>query len=567
VIAAAGAVNFCLVVAALAQTVVPDPAAFQEHPHVREHSGRLLVRPRQPTDASAESTTRVETARARLEPWRVRTLQPMDIYVLQVPGDTTDLALATTLLATGDYEYAEPDWIVYPLGLEPSDPAFGNDWHLRKIEAPAAWSRTTGDGSVTIAFVDTGIDITHPDLAPLLVPGLNSASYVTQAQGGDVTDINGHGTGVAGAAAAMGNNGSGACGVGWNFPIMPIRASNSPSGGAFFSDVLYGAVWAAANGAKIVSVSFAGIESDSVESTASSIKNNYGGLLVWGAGNSATSLNFDRPNTTVVGSTDQNDALASDSNYGPAVDVVAPGVSVFVPSRGGGWTWVSGTSYSTPIASGVLALIWSANPSLTPDQAMTALYQSCDDLGAPGRDNTFGWGRVNAARALASVLPASRTDTDLYPATATSATLPMLLAQYYAVPSVTAPVSSWTAGPAGTVSDLNFTLAAGASFPGAPPTANLGAVFTGAITVPSSAPYTFTVQSSDSARLYIDDRLVVDNSGAHSVRWRAGSIGLFAGPHTVRCEYATASGPITLVVRVRGRGLTDAPVPASLLTH
>jgi subtilisin family serine protease len=546
----------------------PDFAErFRERPGVREHTGRLLVRPRQPSAGDAQGLALAARARARLDSSRLRVLQPMDIHEVSVPAGSTEAGFAGELLATGDYEYAEPDWMVFPLGIEPNDAGFNQEWHLRKIEAPAAWARTTGDASVTIAFVDTGVDVTHPDLAPLLVPGFNAASTLSQAQGGDVSDVNGHGTGVAGAGAAMGNNGAGCCGVGWSFPIMPVRASNSPSGGAYLGDILYGAAWAAANGARVVSVSYAGIDSSSVEPTAAAIKNSYGGLLVWGAGNSAQSLNFDRPNTTVVGSTDQNDALAGDSNFGPAIDVVAPGVGVYVPARGGGSAWVSGTSYSTPIASGVLALLWSANPALTPEEAMAALYQSCDDLGARGRDDRFGWGRVNAARALSRVLPPVRTDIELFPVTAPGAIAGGLTAQYFQVPSVTSPVSSWTLVASGLSPDLAYTLAPGGSFPGAPAPSNLGAVFQGAFAAPESAPYTFTLQADGSSRLYIDGRLVADNSGSHEVRARAGTIGLFAGRHLLRCEYATAAGPITLVMRVRGKGLPDAVAAPALFTH
>lgn len=492
----------------------------------------------------------------------------MDIHVVKVPEGSGEEAFARGLIATGDYQYVEPDWLVYPLGGTPCDPWFAQQWHLRKIEGPAAWSRWTGDGSITIAFVDTGVDLTHPDLAPLLVPGLNSASNLTQAQGGDVSDINGHGTNVAGAACAMGNNGFEVCGVGWSVPVMPIRATNSPSGGAFFSDIIYGAAWAAYSGARVVSVSYGGIESSSVEPTAEAITNNYGGLLVWGAGNSATSLNFDRPYTTVVGSTDQNDSLAGDSNFGPAIDVVAPGVGIYAPARGGGCAWCSGTSFSTPIASGVLALMWSASPSMTPIQAMNQFYQSCDDLGAPGRDNTFGWGRVNAARAVGSVLPALGSDVDLYPATVPQSRAPELIATYFRVGSVDSPVSSWTQiGGAARAADIAFRLGAGKTFHGAPPPVNLGAIFAGAISIPASGTYTFTAESIDGARVYVDGRLVADNSGAHADRWRAGSVGLTQGNHQFRCEYATANGPITLIVRMRGPGVTDQNVPRESFSH
>lgn len=528
---------------------------------MRERTGGLLARPKA-SDAATQ-----DRARRRLDPTRLRVIDPADVHIIQTPTGRTEQDLARELLATGDYEYVVPDWLVYPAGIEPNDTGYPNQWHLRKIEAPAAWSRTTGSGALTIAFVDTGVDLTHPDLAPLLVPGFNSASYLAQAQGGDVSDVNGHGTSVAGAGAAMGNNGTGCCGVGWSFPIMPVRASNSPSGSAFLSDVLSGVAWASAHGARVVSVSYAGVESPSVESVGASILSSYGSLLFWGAGNSATALNFDYPSVTVVGATTQSDALASDSNFGTAIDVVAPGVSMYLPARGGGWSWNSGTSFSTPVAAGVLTLLWSANPSLTPAQAMEALYQSVDDLGPPGRDTTFGWGRVNAARAVGRVLPPRAMDTDLRPARIVGARLPELRAHYYTAASPTDPVSSWTYEASTTVPMLSFTLPEGATFPGAPSASRVGAVFEGCLEAPNSGAYTFTLLSNDTARLYVDQELVIDNGGVHPACSRAGSIGLFAGPHAIRCEYATGSGPITLVLSVRAPGAAQQTVSDRWLTH
>src|SRR5262249_21974202 len=163
-------------------------------------------------------------------------------------------------------------------------------------------------------------------------------------------------------------------------------ASNWSSGSAFLSDVLWGATWAATHGARIISISYAGVDSPAAEATGQAIKDYYGGLLFWAAGNSNQELTFDWPRVVVVGSTD---VKAPDSNWGAAIDVVAPGANVYSTTRGGGYGWVSGTSYAAPVAAAVTALGWSLNPDLSPDQMLSRLSWSCNDLGDPGEDPVY----------------------------------------------------------------------------------------------------------------------------------------------------------------------------------
>jgi len=389
----------------------PAPPSFVEVPGLREFSGQLLVRPVQESAwisrgfSAAQANGASAAARRLLSRQALRVLPLTDIHVVALAPGETEAARCAELMSTGLYEFAEPDWIVYPARgpgeTRPDDPSQLAQWQNTRIKATNAWNGFTGDGSITCAFVDTGVDLTHPDLAPMLVPGFNSVTNLTQGAGGQVSDVNGHGTSVAGAAAAMGNNFSGGSGVCWTARIMPIRATNYASGSAFMSNILYGASWAAFNGAKVVSVSYAGIESPSVEPTGQVIMQSYGGLLIWAAGNTSSNLSgFDYPSITIVGSTDVNDALAWDTSYGRAIDVMAPGVNVYIPTLGGGYAFKSGTSFAAPIAAGVLALAWSAAPTMTPAQAMTALYQSCNPLEVVSEFNNTGWGRVNAQGAV-----------------------------------------------------------------------------------------------------------------------------------------------------------------------
>src|SRR5207237_949281 len=156
------------------------------------------------------------------------------------------------LMGTSAYQYVEPDWICYPQ-LTPNDPFFGSQWHHATIHSEKAWDVLTGSSSITIAITDTGVDHTHPDLMALLVPGYNAVDNLAETSGGQTNDVNGHGTHVAGDAAAAGNNGIGVSGVGWNFRIMPIRVSNVSGGGSSSSALSAGARWAADHGAKVIS--------------------------------------------------------------------------------------------------------------------------------------------------------------------------------------------------------------------------------------------------------------------------------------------------------------------------
>lgn len=561
----------------------PDPSTnipsrvSAELPGVRERSGRLLVRPLQesawiahglsPCDAAALT----RSARAQLDALRVGLIEAADIHVVAVPPDQSEESAGAALLATGWYEYAEPDWIVYPCDAYPDDPGNPQQWHLLRIDAPGAWDHTTGDGSVVCAFVDTGVDQAHPDLAPNLVLGYNAASHLSQAAGGVVSDINGHGTSVAGAAAAVGNNAEGGCGVGWDLRIMPVRASNYSSGAAYLSDVLYGAVWAAANGARVVSVSYAGVENVSVEATGAAIRQQYSGLLFWAAGNTGTYLNFHWDDAVVVGATDRNDVKSTESCWGRAIDVVAPGVGIYAPVRGGGYAFVDGTSYAAPLAAATAAMVWSAAPALSAEQVNSILGQTADDLGVPGRDDLYGEGRVNVRRAVESIMHGSTTEpgSRYLPAIHGELQAPGVRAAYYTLPSgpVIGPDQSTPPLAQTLVGSVDFRIGSGGRLPGCPLASWFVAVFDGVVIVPKTAIYTFTVETTESASLKIDGRRVVDNGGLHPDRTRAGSVGLEAGAHRLKLTTADFLGTPTIVLGIRGGGLGQHTIPEAVLGH
>lgn len=309
-----------------------------------------------------------------------------------------DAAVADSVRATGLFEYVIPDELCFPLET-PDDPLFPGQWHLPRIEAPAAWALATGSDAVIVAVVDGGVDLDHPDLQPRLVSGYNSVDRLAQVDGGLVSDVNGHGSAVAGAACATGDNSEGVAGVGWRMSIMPIRASNSGSGAAYLSDLLDGARWAVEHGARCVNVSYTGVQNASVQTTGEYVMQQ-GGLLFWSAGNRSQQLDyFDHAAVIVVGSTTPSDARSDFSAFGVALDVFAPGQDILTTTIDG-YSPATGTSFAAPIAAGVAGMIWSAAPGLTPEQVQSTLFDACDDIGSPGEDAIFGHGRVNLRRAV-----------------------------------------------------------------------------------------------------------------------------------------------------------------------
>lgn len=394
--------------------LAPSGPPFRPVPGYLELTGRLIARPVQ---AGAWRARGLDPAEAQRQVDRARALLADDVliaypqvgeYVIALrPGQTED-GRAAELLRTGLFEYVTPDWRVFPAEV-PNDPRFGDQWQHVNMRSVEAWDLEHGSPAIICAVCDTGVDLGHPDLAGALVAGYNAVSRLPQAEGGDVTDINGHGTFVAGCAAAIGNNARGVVGMGWNLSIMPIRVTNSEDGSAFLSSILDGARWAIENGARVASASYSGVASPSVQTTGRYIRS-IGGLFCYAAGNSATDHStWDHPDVVVVGASDPQDQRASWSSFGRGVDLFAPGVNVWATRRGGGYGPGSGTSFSTPMANGALALIWSVDPSFSPHTTERILYLTCDDLGAPGDDDVFGWGRINQAAAIALAVQASTT--------------------------------------------------------------------------------------------------------------------------------------------------------------
>src|ERR1051325_708904 len=321
-------------------------------------------------------------------------LPGIGVMVLDLPEQADEAAFAHALAARGDVAFAELDRIVPPADVTPNDPWFGSwEWYLTKIGAPAAWSITTGDKSIIIAILDTGVESTHPDLQAKLAPGWNVYD-----NNSDTHDVYGHGTMVAGTAAASSNNAQGVAAIAWNCPIMPIRIS-ALDGTASYSAMASGLTWAADHGARVANLSYKASTSATVTSAASYFESKGGGVTA-AAGNQATfDSSSDNPNILTVSATDVNDLLYAYSNSGNNIDLAAPGL-VFTTNPGATYANTGGTSVAAPIVAGAGALVLSANPTLTGTQVQDILKQSADDLGPTGWDTSYGWGRVNVGRAV-----------------------------------------------------------------------------------------------------------------------------------------------------------------------
>ncbi len=293
-----------------------------------------------------------------------------------------------------EVQYVEKN---YRLSLEafPNDPGFQDQWHLPQIDAPQAWDITRGVEGLIIAILDTGVDPDHPDLESKLVAGYNFYDGNT-----DTADVHGHGTAVAGAAAAVTDNDLGVAGVAWYPRIMPVRIA-SPQGYAYIWTIAQALVWAVDNGARVMNISFSGIAGSVFIQDAAIYVRSQGGLVVAAAGNCGCfDYTAENPYIVSVSATDPNDLIASFSSRGIYVDLAAPGVSILTTWNGGTYGSASGTSFSSPITAGVAALIMSVNPDLTPAEVEDILLATADDLGPLGYDTSYGYGRVNAYQAV-----------------------------------------------------------------------------------------------------------------------------------------------------------------------
>ncbi|MFN3346785.1 MAG: S8 family peptidase [Candidatus Bipolaricaulaceae bacterium] len=316
---------------------------------------------------------------ARLGGQLVQVIPRIEVHVVRIPlGRVPEMVRAYLLEEL--VEFAEPDYIATAFYV-PNDPGYVNQWALPKIQAPAAWDLTKGSSTVRIAILDTGIDQNHEDLAAKIVANRNFTTSRT------VDDLYGHGTHVAGIAAAITDNGRGVAGVGFNSSLMNVKVLGD-SGSGQYSWIANGIIWAADNGAHVINMSLGGSSTSSTLESAVKYAYGKGVVLVAAAGNDNTSS----PSypayyleCIAVAATDQNDVKASFSNYGNWVDIAAPGVNIYstLPNHNNrirvkNYGYLSGTSMAAPHVAGAAALLRARYPSLTNAEIAQKLISTGD---------------------------------------------------------------------------------------------------------------------------------------------------------------------------------------------
>lgn len=313
-----------------------------------------------------------------------------------------------------------------------TDPFLSVQWGLKRIGAQAAWSVTTGEGSV-IAVIDTGVDRRHPDLKGRLLPGRDFADGDS-----DPTDDNGHGTLITGIVSASTGNGIGVASVAPGAKILPVRVLGEDGSGSSAA-VADGIRWAVRSGADVINLSLAGedarggilppslLRDPSVDAAIREAARD-GATVVVAAGNdkaggtTQTSYDATVPGVVVVGSSTTNDRRAAYSNYGPGLDLLAPGGGSSSDPGDGGCTkdnsivsvWWNpktkesdygggcGTSMAVGFVSGVAAMLHAQG--LTNEHVVERILATADDVGSKGVDGATGHGRLNAARAVGAAL-------------------------------------------------------------------------------------------------------------------------------------------------------------------
>ncbi|MFL5931741.1 MAG: S8 family serine peptidase [Gaiellaceae bacterium] len=326
----------------------------------------------------------------------------------------TDTATGTSLVAVDDpeeakkafdadprVEHVELNHIRYALAT-PNDARFGSDQqYLLPLRLQQAWDVSRGSTAVKIAILDTGVDLDHPDLAPHIVPG-----YDFENNDADPQDDEGHGTMVAGIAAAVTDNGIGIAGAAWNASILPVKVLDATGSGSDFR-IANGITWAADNGAQVINMSLGGPGSSQTLYDAIEYARKKGAVVVAAAGNDGAPL-LSVPGAyadAAVGATDASGDAAWFSTSGYWVDLSAPGIDItstaLAPGPVEAYAKGAGTSFASPIVAGVAALVRAQHPDWAQVDVVKQVLRGWD-RGPRGLDPFYGLGLVDAAAATGS---------------------------------------------------------------------------------------------------------------------------------------------------------------------
>ena len=280
------------------------------------------------------------------------------------------------------------------LEVTPNDEGFAFQYYLKEINATKAWNTTIGN-LLPVAILDTGVDVMHPDLAGKLLDesDLNNSNF---------KDEIGHGTGVAGIIAANTNNNQGVAGIAWNAKIVPMKITNE-NGEATISTVVTALDQAYEKGIMIVQISLSTNMYSEILKEAIKEAQDRDILIISSSGNSGIQeprypAAFD--GVIGVGAVNQFKQIESYSTTGEHITLVAPGNSICTISPDSSYISASGTSFASPQVVGAAILVWSLAPNLSSSEVRDILIQSAEDLGEPGKDLVYGYGHLNAQKAV-----------------------------------------------------------------------------------------------------------------------------------------------------------------------
>ncbi len=323
----------------------------------------------------------------------VRSSRPGEVELLVPPGRTT--AATVALAQVVGVQQVEVAAVLRPTYL-PDDLRLDSQLAvLQAVRVPQAWDRSRGDPDVTVAVLDTGVALTHPDLDGAVVGRFHAVGGAASTT--DVTDAIGHGTAVAGVVAAETDNARGIAGVGFDTSILAVKVA-SPGGLIYGPDLARGIRWATDRGADVINMSLGGPRYDEAMLSAVRYAVDRGVVMVASSGNEGTtrrSYPAALPGVLAVGATDGR-SRASFSSYGDWVDVAAPGVDVLSTLKSGGYGRWDGTSFAAPIVSGQAALLRAASPAASAERIVSLITTSATGVAA----RSFDHGRVDVRGSL-----------------------------------------------------------------------------------------------------------------------------------------------------------------------
>ncbi len=400
------------------------PPALAAPPHTIADEVLISVSPENDGPAEAQKLAAYGTI-LRYQP-------DLHLYRIRIAPTRAAGNVVTDLKGLPEARYAEQNHTRHVFAT-PNDTYYSRQYAPKKIQADLAWNFWKPKQQVIIAIVDTGVDSNHPDLTNKILRDSNGVlGYDAIAGRRDTaSDVYGHGTFVAGIAAAQTNNGTGVAGIaGWNgqagnsdahyIKIMPVRVLGKDGTGAD-SDIADGVTWAVNHGARVINMSLGDVGYTDVLNNACQYAWNHGCILCAAAGNDGVSdVNYPAgdANVIAVAATDKNDQLTTYSNWGGWVQVAAPGganvsgdeIYSTMPTYntnipGNSYTlnydYLSGTSMSTPFVAGEAALLMAQNPSLTNAQVYNLILTNVDAYSPVfGETIMSGGGRINVNRAL-----------------------------------------------------------------------------------------------------------------------------------------------------------------------